>query len=421
METRNPGKENLEEGEIVVSDGETESEDELESTNEILENISTESETEIEEELEEQNSTNEDDEERKRRNEEEIAKQFLTTEEESEVSVYKTPFQHVEPDYDYEEVMNYIQQSLTCGICHGLVTKPMCCGSCASLYCEECIDQLDEYFEQLNEINEEPVHPVCPYCRASPSFDKTVYVNKILGYVFAVCYICGKKIRNSDLSHHLDSCAGKITNCVICGTKDKREKVHNCLYIKCEHCQTSIKKNEVEDRGEETRRNVERSEQSDDPLRSKFDAVTTHLQICSEVMVPCEFCKHLKKRGSMLDHHRTWCPEFILSCEYCNLEVPRSNYNTHIISCPLAREECEICEQTYPKNGMHLCPCVICEQCRTIVQKPRYNEHIEKHCPNTEVICKECEDVFKRNESDEHYCINDEDLENIVTKLINNS
>jgi len=317
------------------------------------------------------------------------------TESEEEVSIYETPklnppFQFVDPDYDYNEVQEYIRQSLTCGICRGLVEKPLCCRNCASLYCEECIDQLDQYFERLNENHEEPVQSTCPYCRSLPSFEKNVYVNKILGHVYTICYNCNEKIKNSDFSHHLDICVGKITNCILCGTTNKRERVHNCTHVQCHHCQTPVLK----------------------------DALHPHLEICPEVMIPCEVCKHLYKRGSILEHQRTWCPEYILNCEYCNINVIRRSYNSHVLSCPLAREECNICEESYPRNGMHLCPCTICQHCNTIVQKVKYNEHITKHCLSVNVICPECNTLLKKYELAEHTCITDEDLDNMVNNLL---
>lgn len=312
------------------------------------------------------------------------------TESEGEVSVYASPFQIIEPNYHYDEVMNYIQHSLTCGICHGLVSNPMCCKFCASLFCEECIDQLDEYFERLNNTQEEPVQPICPYCRAPPTFEKTIYVRKILGYVFITCYNCNQKIRNSDLSHHLDSCVGKITNCILCGTKDKRERVHNCLYTHCPHCSIPILKEYTE----------------------------SHKEVCPEIEVQCPYCHILKKRSFMFDHHRLWCPEFVLNCEYCNIPVPRKDYNTHANSCPLARDTCEICDKSYPRNTVHLCPCTICEKCRTVIQKPRQQEHLENHCPNIELSCKRCNETFRRCDFNDHYCIDDEKrAENMVKNL----
>ncbi|KAH0574818.1 hypothetical protein SS50377_22433 [Spironucleus salmonicida] len=76
-----------------------------------------------------------------------------------------------------------------------------------------------------------------------------------------------------------------------------------------------------------------------------------HLQkFCNKRLVSCEFCGIILEASAMQDHFQ-FCGRFLIPCvNGCSVSIPRGDMILHLERCSYAEEECEFCQEKYPKS-----------------------------------------------------------------------
>ena len=121
---------------------------------------------------------------------------------------------------------------------------------------------------------------------------------------------------------------------------------------------------------------------------STLSEVDTHLDVCQEFLVKCNYdCGIILKRCELNNHYSNECLNREISCEHCLNKTVYRDLNRHY-------EEC----LDFPL----LCP----NSCGANLSRKQTDSHIETDCPNTIVKCRYerfgCKEVIKRCEMEEH-------------------
>ena len=121
---------------------------------------------------------------------------------------------------------------------------------------------------------------------------------------------------------------------------------------------------------------------------STLSEVDTHLDVCQEFLVKCDYdCGVILKRCELNNHCSNECLNREVSCEHCLNKTVYRDLNRHY-------EEC----LEFPL----LCP----NSCGANLRRKQTDSHIETDCPNTIVKCLHetigCKEVIKRCETEEH-------------------
>ena len=121
---------------------------------------------------------------------------------------------------------------------------------------------------------------------------------------------------------------------------------------------------------------------------STLSEVDTHLDVCQEFLVKCDYdCGVILKRCELNNHCSNECLNREVSCEHCLNKTVYRDLNRHY-------EEC----LEFPL----LCP----NSCGANLRRKQTDSHIETDCPNTIVKCRYerfgCKEVIKRCEMEEH-------------------
>jgi hypothetical protein len=179
-----------------------------------------------------------------------------------------------------------------CLFCHCIVINPRCCTKCQKITCKKCI----EVYLQDNTN--------CPL-RCQPYTERllTLIEKQTLNSLTLSCPVsnlCLDEMKYELLPKHITKCA------------------YMKLKAICRGCSVAIK------------------------TSNDHHEIKEHVETCSEIAIPCEFCSTLVRRG-LMPGHLDICENRIVECNFCKCELKQSmiEYHTRADCVTTVRDEYE--------------------------------------------------------------------------------
>ena len=249
------------------------------------------------------------------------------------------------------------KDELTCACCLLIVWDPVCCASCESHFCNQCILQ----WIQRKKNN------ICPNCQCEFESHPIPRISKNL------------------LSKLKINCIYEANGC-------KTLIDYSMLYTHEADCQYKLETCANKDCG---------------LIMTLFD-LAKHKDICPHLIVSCQHCKDLLKNCNK-EAHEQECPYRKIQCcyELCGQSLMAKDYELHLEECGFKLEKCDFCNNTVIKKDLdiHKLNCdekpVKCVGCSHEMKLRELPNH-EENCELIEISCEICEKKYLRKDSKEH-------------------
>lgn len=212
---------------------------------------------------------------------------------------------YIDPNLIIPEFKEF-SEIIDCKICSGIVTDPVCCKSCDSIFCKKCINSWIS-----RSIGKCPNR--CNFQEFAIRRTTINLMNKIKIYCINRENGCKEEIFYEDYFKHLESkCDYEKYECIACGEIDKKL------------------------------------------------ALQSHILKCPKMNVNCEFCFE-KFFFNEIEQHHEKCQMYELSCKQCNIKVKRYNYERHLdLECKEGIIECSYCGTKNKRKNENLHTKQIC-------------------------------------------------------------